>query len=131
MRRQFSPMENPMRRLVFSATALLAAMIALPSLAVDRNVSFINETGRDIAFVGFNPPGDEEWNDNEIGDVLESGDDEYVKFNQADHGCNWNIRIVYADDESAVRLDGIDLCAINDITLYYDGDSGDTTYETE
>lgn len=120
-----------MRRLVFSAAALAATLAALPSHAVDRNVSFINGTGRDIAFVGFNPPGDEDWNDNEIGDVLESGDDEYVKFNQVDHGCTWNIGIVYADDESWVRLDGIDLCVITDITLYYDGDSGVTTYETE
>lgn len=120
-----------MRRLVFSAAVLAASLFALPAGAVDRNVSFINETGRDIAFVGFNPPGDEDWNDNEIGDVLESGDDEYVKFNQVDHGCTWNIRIVYADDDSAVRLDGIDLCVILDITVYYDSDSGETTYETE
>ncbi len=120
-----------MRRMVFLAAAPLAALFALPSQAVDRNVSFINETGRDIAFVGFNPPGDEDWNDNETGDLLESGDDEYVKFNPADHGCTWNIRVVYADDESAVRLDGIDLCVIADITLYDDGDSGETTYETE
>ena len=121
-----------MRRLVFSAAALSTIVLGLlPASAVDRNVSFINETGRDIAFVGFNPPGDEDWNDNEIGDVLENGDDEYVKFNQADHGCVWSIRIVYADDDSTVRLDAIDLCSIADITLYYDDDSGETTYETE
>jgi hypothetical protein len=124
-------MENPMRRLVFSAAALSAILAALPSHAVDRNVSFINQTGRDITFVGFNPPGDEDWNDNEIGEVLENGDDEYVKFNQVDHGCTWNIRIVYGDDESSVRFDGIDLCVITDFTVYYDGDTAETTYETE
>ena len=120
-----------MRRLVFSAAALSATLVALPSHAVDRNVPFINETGRDIEFVGFNPPGDEDWNDNEIGDVLESGDDEYVKFNQVDHGCTWNIRIVYADDQSSVRFDGIDLCVITDITLSYDSNTDETSYMTE
>ena len=120
-----------MRRFVFLAAAVAAALVAAPASAVDRNVSFINETGRDIEFVGFNPPGDEDWNDNEIGDLLEDGDDEYVKFNQVDHGCTWNIRIVYTDDQSSVRFDGIDLCVISDITLSYDGDSDETTYLTE
>ena len=120
-----------MRILVLAAAALAAGGSADPSHAVDRNVSFINETGRDIVFVGFNPPGDENWNDNEIGDVLESGDDEFVKFNEADHGCIWNIMVVYADDESAVRFDGVDLCPITVITLYYDEDADATSYETE
>jgi hypothetical protein len=120
-----------MRRLILSAAALAATLLAVPASAVDRNVSFINETGRGIEFVGFNPPGDEDWNDNEIGDLLESGDDEYVKFNQVDHGCTWNIRIVYADDQSAVRFDGIDLCSISDITLSYDSGTDETTYMTE
>ena len=120
-----------MRRFLLPAATLLAALAAFPSYAVDRNVSFINETGRDIVFVGFNPPGDEDWNDNEIGEVLETGDDEFVKFNQVDHGCTWNIMIVYGDDESSVRFDGIDLCSIADFTVYYDGESGATTYVAE
>jgi len=120
-----------MSRFALPAATLLTALAVQPSHAVDRNVSFINETGRDVVFVGFNPPGDENWNDNEIGEVLEPGDDEFVKFNQVDHGCIWNIKMVYGDDESSVRFDGIDLCAIEDFTVYYDGDSGATTYAAE
>ncbi len=110
---------------------LAAAVTAFPAMAADRNVSFINETGRDIAFVGFNPPGDEDWNDNEIGDILESGDDEYVKFNQVDHGCTWNIMVVYADDESWVRFDGIDLCLITEFAIFHDAETGETSYVSD
>ena len=56
------------------------AAFAAPALAVDRNVLFINETGRDLQFVGFNPPGDEAFGgvvDNHLADAL-GGDLEAV-----------------------------------------------------
>src|SRR5437868_4859588 len=101
-----------MRPLFVSAIAATAMLLSASAYAVDRNVTFVNQTGRDIEFLGFNPPGDEVWNDNEIGDVLGNGDTEYVKFNQADRGCSWNIKITFADDKSSVRLNAIDLCTI-------------------
>jgi hypothetical protein len=113
------------------ALAATLAVLSPPAFAVDRNVTFINQTGRDIEFLGFNPPGDEAWDDNEISDVFGDGDTEYVKFNQADRGCVWNIKTDWADDNSSVRLSGVDLCTISNITLHYDPATGEASYTTE
>ncbi len=117
------------RTILLSAAVLIALSISAD--AVDRDVTFINATGRDIEFLGFNPPGDEVWNDNEISRVLANDETAFVKFNQADRGCVWNIKIDWADDNSSVRLDGVDLCTISDITLHYDAATGQASYTTD
>lgn len=117
------------RTILLSAAILIGLSIAAD--AVDRNVTFINATGRDIEFLGFNPPGDEVWDDNEISRVLANDETAYVKFNQSDRGCVWNIKIDWADDNSSVRLAGVDLCTISDITLHYDAATGQASYTTE
>lgn len=120
-----------MRHLLLSTVAVTATLLAGPSFAADRNVTFINQTGHNIEFLGFNRPGDEDWTDNEIGDVLENGDDEYVTFNQADSGCTWTIRIDWVGGGTPVYLTDVDLCTIDDITLFYDDGSGQASYTTE
>lgn len=111
--------------------AAMLAGVSIPADAADRNVTFINATGRDIQFLGFNPPGDENWNDNEISRVLANDQTAYVKFNEADRGCVWNVKIDWADDDSSVRLDHVDLCTISDITLHYDEATGQASYTTD
>ena len=113
--------------LTFAATLLFQSSGAF---AVDRNVTFINQTGRGIEFLGFNPPGDEVWNDNEISRVLANEETAFVKFNQADRGCVWNIRIGWSDEDASVRVNGVDLCTISDITLHYDTATGEASYTT-
>ena len=120
-----------MRPLTFLLYAAMLIAPAVPANAADRDVTFINETGRDIEFLGFNPPGDEAWDDNEISRVLAHDETAYVKFNQADRGCVWNIKIDWADDNSSVRIDGVDLCTITDITLHYDAATGQASYTTD
>ena len=120
-----------MRRLLFPTLAALATLLSASAFAVDRNVTFINQTGHGIAFVGFNPPGDDEWTDNEISAVLDNNDSVYVKFNQADIGCDWTIRIDWVGGGTPVYLNEVDLCTIDDITLHYDDATGQASYTTE
>lgn len=120
-----------MRPLLFSVVAAIATLLSAPSFAVDRNVTFINQTGHGIAFVGFNPPGDDDWSDNEISDVLENDDSVYVKFNRADVGCSWTIRIDWVGGGTPVYLNNVDLCTIDDIALSYDDATGQASYTTE
>jgi hypothetical protein len=120
-----------MRPLLFPTVALVTLAFSAPSFAVDRNVTFINQTGHNIEFLGFNPPGDEDWTENEIGAVLENGDDEYVTFNQSDQGCTWTIRIDWVDGGTPVYMSNVDLCTINDITLFYDDGTGQASYTAE
>lgn len=81
-----------------------------------------------IKFLGFNPPGDDEWNDNEISSVLADEASVYVKFNGADKGCNWNIRVDWDGYDSAMLWRNVDLCTIDVITLHYDKASKTTSF---
>ena len=100
--------------------------------ADDRNVTVVNGTGYGIKFLGFNNPGDNDWSDNELGKVLDDGDDVYVKFNTADKGCKWNFRISWADaGYPDVLWRNVDLCKIDKLTLRYNRSSDTTSFEAE
>lgn len=75
-----------MKQLFFGAA--LGVSIAFGAMAADmRDVKVVNGTGYGIKFLGFNNPGDDDWSDNELGDVLANGASVLVKFNTADEGC--------------------------------------------
>lgn len=121
-----------MRTILLGCVATLA-LVANVALAADtRDVTVVNGTGYGIKFLGFNNPGDNDWSDNELGDVLDDGKSVYVKFNTADKGCKWNFKIDWADPGyPGVLWEGIDLCATTKITLKYDRASNTTTALTE
>lgn len=108
----------------------VAALSATSTFAADeRNVTVENGTGYGIKFLGFNNPGDNDWSDNELGGVLADGGDVYVKFNTADKGCKWNIRIDWADaGYPGVLWKDVDLCSIETLTLKYDRASDTTSF---
>jgi hypothetical protein len=97
-----------------------------------RNVTVVNGTGYGIKFLGFNNPGDNDWSDNELSSTFKDGDSVYVKFNTADEGCKWNIRVEWADEGyPGVLWRNIDLCEIDEITLHYDRSSDTTSITTK
>ena len=111
----------------------LATLSGSSSFAADdRNVTVVNGTGYGIKFLGFNNPGDNEWSDNEIGEVMPNGGSQYVKFNNADKGCKWNIRISWADPGYPdVLWRNVDLCSIDKITLKYNRNTDTTSFVAE
>lgn len=122
-----------MKAFILGLFLAIATLTAAPADAADdRNVTVVNGTGYGIKFLGFNNPGDSDWSDNEIGEVMTDGASQYVKFNNADKGCKWNIRISWAQDGYPdVIWHDIDLCSINKITLRYDRGNDTTSIETE
>ena len=116
--------------------AMLAAaaclMSATPSLGADeRNITIYNATGYGIKFIGVNPPDDEDFDDNELSEMLKDGESVYIKFNQADKGCNWTIKIDWAmEGYPSPIIRNVNLCTINDIRLLYDRSTGVTSYQT-
>ena len=104
--------------------ALIVALFALsgsPSRADDRDVTVVNGTGYSIKFLGFNRPGDDDWSDNELDEVMKDGESVEVTFDTEDEGCKWNIRVDWADPGyPGVLWKNIDLCNIGRITLHYD-----------
>ena len=120
-----------MKNNILAALAAFTLLIT-PSLAADeRNVTVVNATGYQIKFLGFNVPGDEEWNENEISSLLETGGSVYVKFNGADKGCTWNIRVDWANYESGVLWKGVDLCKIDELTLKYNKETKVTSFSAK
>lgn len=121
-----------MRIMGFGFVVLFALFVATNTFAADeRNVYVINGTGYGIKFLGFNDPGDDDWDDNELGDhaVLPDGNGVYVKFNDEDDGCVWNIRISWADPGYPdVMWRDVDLCKISEITLKYNRDTDVTSF---
>jgi hypothetical protein len=119
---------------MFLGFALAIAMLTGSSTfaADERNITVVNGTGYGIKFLGFNNPGDNDWSDNELGGVLDDGGDVYVKFNEADDGCVWNIRISWAEaGYPDVLWRNVNVCTINKITLKYDRASDTTSFTSE
>jgi hypothetical protein len=113
----------------FFALAVMTLGMTSTFAADERNVTVVNGTGYGIKFLGFNNPGDNDWSDNELGGVLADGGDVYVKFNTADKGCKWNIRIDWADaGYPGVLWKDVDLCSIETLTLKYDRASDTTSF---
>jgi hypothetical protein len=117
----------------FVVGSLLALAMVSGALAEDaRNVNIVNETGYGIKFLGFNNPGDDDWSDNELGSVLRNGGSVYVKFNTADDGCVWNLKIEWADPGyPGVLWRDVDLCKISTLKLRYSRATDTTSYSAE
>src|SRR5690349_3682759 len=94
-----------------------------------RNVTVVNGTGYGIKFLGFNNPGDNEWSDNELGEVLANGRSIYVKFNNADKGCVWNFRISWElSGYPDVLWRNVNLCELDKLTLKWDRNTNETSF---
>ena len=117
----------------FVVGSMLALAVASGALAEDaRNVNVVNETGYGIKFLGFNNPGDNDWSDNELGGVLRNGGSVYVKFNTADDGCVWNLKIDWADPGyPGVLWKDVDLCKVTTLKLHYNRSADTTSYTAE
>jgi hypothetical protein len=115
-----------MRKLLLSVA--IAAVLSVPAFAADeRNFTIINGTGYEISFIGVNPPGDNDFGENELGSGLADGGSVFVKFNGADKGCVWNVKVKWTGYAEQVFFEGLDLCTITKATLQYDRESKKTT----
>ena len=112
----------------FLLSLAVAATMSLPAFAADeRNFPIVNGTGYEISFIGVNPPGDNDFGENELGSGLADGGSVFVKFNGADKGCVWNIKVKWTGYAEQVFFEGLDLCSITSATLQYDRGSRKTT----
>src|SRR4051812_22197926 len=115
-----------MRKLLLSL-AILATMSLSTRAADERNFTIVNGTGYEISFIGVNPPDDNDFGENELGAGLADGGSVYVKFNEADKGCFWNIKVKWTGYAEQVFFEGLDLCSITTATLKYDRETRKTT----
>lgn len=117
---------------IFAAIVLaVVAWSVSPSQAAEWEVTVVNGTGYGIKFLGFNPPGDDDWSESEIDEVLADGESVDVSFD-SDDDCRWNIRVDWADPGyPGVLWRNVNVCNISTITLHYNRSTDTTSITTK
>ncbi len=110
--------------------ALMAAL-AFPAVgnaaSAKQDFDLVNKTGYDISHVYVSPTKTNDWEEDVLGkDVLENNDSWEIKFDRTDNTCKWDLKVVYADDNSSAVWKNIDLCTVEEITIRYNR-KNDTT----
>lgn len=94
----------------------LGATLASPALALDRHVTIVNNTGFTmVKFYGSNK-GSKTWEEDILGeDVLASGSQVSVNFNDNSGYCKFDFKAVFEDGDELVRED-VNICEVSTFT---------------
>jgi hypothetical protein len=106
--------------------------LAGPAQAADAKQDFdlVNKTGYEIKHVYVSPSKSDEWEEDVLGkDTLDDDETWTIKFHRSEKTCKWDLKVVYADDDSSAVWRGIDLCSVEKVTIRYNRKS-DTTSAT-
>ena len=121
-------MEIVVKSLLVALVIAFATLNGSPSQAADHDVTVVNGTGYRIKFLGFNPPGDDDWSENELEDTLRDGESVEISFDTDEEGCKWDIRVEWFDPGyPGVLWKSIDVCGISQLTLHYDRSTDKTS----
>ncbi len=115
--------------------ALLAALfagVATGALAQGKqDFNLVNKTGYTIDQVYVAPSHSDEWEEDVLGeDQLPNGRSVQIRFSRAAKTCKWDLKVVYADSDTA-EWQEFDLCTTSKIIIKYDRKSGETSAEYE
>jgi hypothetical protein len=117
-----------MRVLWVSAFAAIVAL-AVPAGAQEAKQDFklVNKTGYELKELYVSPSKADDWQEDVLGqDTLGDGEAVNVHFSPKVKTCQWDLKVVYSDDDSSAVWQKIDLCSVEKITIKYDRKS-DTT----
>ena len=117
-----------MKTSLFAAFAAILAF-ATPAGAQDAKQDFklVNKTGYELKALYVAPSKSDDWADDILGqDTLSDGQAVNVHFSPKANTCQWDLKVVYSDDDSSAVWQKVDLCTVEKITIHYDRKS-DTT----
>ncbi|HEV7371318.1 hypothetical protein [Arenibaculum sp.] len=119
-------------RTVMVAMGVLGLAVSSAALAQGmQDFRLVNRTGYDIREVYVSPTSTDSWEEDVMGkDFFGNGTFVDINFHPATSACEYDLKVVYTDDEEAVWED-FDLCTITAITLFYDNKTRTTTAEYE
>src|SRR5579885_1087092 len=123
-----------MKRALLTAAAVAAAVMFAPALCVAddarQDFTLINDTGYTISEVYVSPVQADDWQEDVMGeDTLEDGQRVNIHFQRDETTCRWDLKVVYADDNSSAEWGNVNLCSVSEITIHYDRDK-DKTWAT-
>jgi hypothetical protein len=112
-----------MRIVLFAALAAATLGLTATAIAQEAKQDFrlVNRTGYELKEVYVSPNKSDDWQEDILGkDVLEDGKAANIHFSRTARTCNWDLKVVYTDDNSNAVWSDIDLCAVEKITIHYD-----------
>lgn len=112
-------------------TAILLSMPLFSAAAFaqgKQDFTLVNKTGYDISEVYVSASKADDWEEDVMGrDVLSDGESVDISFSRGDKSCKWDLKVVYADDDSTAEWQGFDLCKVSKITILYNRSTGKTS----
>jgi hypothetical protein len=107
-----------------SVVALAATVVlTAPAGAQEAKQDFklVNKTGYELKSLYVSPSKAEDWQEDVLGqDTLSDGEAVNVHFSPKVKTCQWDLKVVYNDDDSSAVWQKIDLCSVEKITIKYD-----------
>ena len=105
------------RTLALTSAALFTFFAGAPAFAADQDFTLHNHTARTIKSLYVSPTGADRWSDDILGqDILDNHTDLEVKFDRTGDGCDWDVRVEFADGSSR-EVQAVDFCAVSDVTF--------------
>ena len=119
-------------RFVSIASALILSSVASVALAQSpQDFTLVNRTGYTIDQVYVSPVKASDWQEDVLGqDQLENGQRVNITFPKRARTCNWDLKVVYDDNETA-EWSGFNLCEVSRVTIKYNRRTGETSAEYE
>jgi hypothetical protein len=99
-----------------SLAVVIGTMLATPVAALDRRVTIVNETGFTMTnFYGSNT-GSNSWEEDILGqDVLPSGSQVSINFNDQSGYCMFDFKAVFEDGDELIR-ERVNVCEVSTFT---------------
>ena len=117
-----------MKKISLGSTILFALFLSLiPSAQAELNLDFtiVNKTGYDINQIYVDEASSDKWSDNIMKGqgLLKDGETFKVEFSPEENSAKWDIKVIYADGETAVWHD-LKLTDISKVNLYWSKEKG-------
>jgi hypothetical protein len=113
------------------AAAAMLCLTGVAAQAADQDFALYNETGYTIDKVFVSPSGKTTWGSDILGTgQLGDGNKVNVTFKNGNTVCEYDLKVVYDDDDTAV-WSSLNLCDLSKIHLHYDRKAGVTRASTE
>ncbi|TBW33873.1 argininosuccinate lyase [Siculibacillus lacustris] len=121
-----------MKAVVWAFGLAIAAMSVPVTSAVaaeaKQNFVLVNKTGYEINAVFVSPAKSNDWEEDVLGqDTLSDGESLKIRFQRSAKTCKWDLKVVYAVDDSNAVWSGIDLCTVAKVTIRYNKKTDTTT----
>src|SRR5260221_12739063 len=126
------PWENRsvMRTLLFASLSAAVAAFTVPANAEDAKQDFklVNKTGYELKALYVSPSKADDWQEDILGqDTLADGQSVNVHFNAKTRTCDWDLKVIYSEDDSSAVWQKINLCTVEKITIRYNRKNDETS----